>query len=104
MVPFRAIGSNPAREWQSPLKLSIELGQGPNKRVLTVSGDNEFTNQKWGVRTKEVDINPGMSDNKSLWIVLQRPEQLELPTETVDDVEVHSERAIDVGAWERADS
>ena len=103
VVPSRAIGSNPARESQSSLKLSIELGQGPNKRVLTVSGDDKFTSQKSGVRTKEVDINPGMADHINLWVVLQRSEQLELPTENVDDIEIHSDGVVDVGTWERAD-
>ncbi|KAL8681742.1 MAG: hypothetical protein Q9186_002130, partial [Xanthomendoza sp. 1 TL-2023] len=43
-----------------PLKVSLELGQGPMKRILAVSGEDEFCNGYYGAQFDDVDIQPSM--------------------------------------------
>jgi calpain-7 len=79
------------------LKLSIEKGQGPNKEVLNVSGNGEFSDAPMGVRTADVDLSPLMSNQGGLWIVVER---LGGRTGVDDvDVEVLSEGPVKVGLW-----
>ena len=87
----------------SLLKLSIEHGQGPDKQVLLVSGEDEFLDYGFGIRTDEVDINPGMSSRLGLWVVLERLEHLGLPATEEVVVEVHSDAPLEVGAWRQKD-
>lgn len=83
----------------SLLKLSIEHGQGPDKQVLLVSGEDEFLDYESGIRTKGVDIHPGMSSRLGLWVVLERLEHLGLPAQEEVVVEIHSDTPLEVGAW-----
>lgn len=87
----------------SLLKLSIEHGQGPDKQVLLVSGEDEFLDYGYGIRTKEIDIHPGMSSRLGLWVVLERLQHLGLPAEEEVVVEIHSDSPLEVGAWRQKD-
>ena len=93
---------------RTPLKLSVELGQGPYKVVLISSASSKgeialeedgggYSDAPAGVRTADLDINPGMAkSNEGLWLVVQRlGEQVEVNVE----VEVLSEGRVEVGAW-----
>ena len=84
---------------RSPLKLTIELGQGPMKQVLAVSGKNEFIDNPTGVRTQDVDMLPGMCNQRGIWIVLERLGGSELPHVESVDVDILSDGPITVGAW-----
>jgi hypothetical protein len=63
------------------LRISLELGTGPHRTVLTTSGgeDGEFADAAMGLRTGEVDVEAGESRARSgggggggLWVVLER--------------------------------
>lgn len=94
----------------SPLKISLELGQGPNKKVLDVSGEDEFSDVLAGVRTSDVDLRPEMMRKQSgaveggtggIWLVVER-----LPgTGVAECVEVCvlSDVRVDVGVWGTGD-
>ena len=85
---------------RSPLKLALEYGQGPTKHVLTVSGDDEFLDSHLGVRTPDVDVQPGMCQRRGLWIVIERLGRpgLQQVDESID-IEVFSDARIEVGKW-----
>jgi hypothetical protein len=68
------------------LRISLELGTGPHRAVLTTSGgeDGEFADAAMGLRSGEVDVEAGESRARGgggcgsgggsggLWVVLER--------------------------------
>jgi calpain-7 len=79
------------------LKVSLERGQGPNKTVLDVSGNGEFSDAPVGIRTADLDLSPRMAQVGGLWIVVERMGG----RIGVDDVEVEvlCDSGISVGLW-----
>lgn len=103
-IPWRSKPSKPkSGSGGSLLKLTIEHGQGPDKQVLLVSGEDEFLDYGFGIRTNEVDIHPGMSSRRGLWVVLERLEHLGLPAKEEVFIEIHSDAPLEVGAWRQID-
>ena len=102
-VPWRSKLPKPRGRSTSLLKLAIEHGQGPDKEVLLVSGDDEFLDYQVGIRTNEIDIHPDMSSRRGLWLVLERLELLGLPTQEEVVVEIYSDAPVEVGAWRQQD-
>ncbi|KAL8798589.1 MAG: hypothetical protein Q9182_006542 [Xanthomendoza sp. 2 TL-2023] len=82
-----------------PLKVSLELGQGPMKRTLAVSGDGEFGNGYYGAQFDDVDVQPSMCSQVGTWIVLERAGPLDSPSQESVDVEMYSDTAIEIGSW-----
>jgi len=79
------------------LKLSLERGQGPNKSVLEVSSNGEFSDAPTGIRTSDLDLSPGMIHQGGAWIVVER-----LGGRFDEDdveVEVLSDGPVSVGPW-----
>lgn len=85
----------------SPLKLAVEWGQGPEKNVLAVSGDDEFMPIGSGVRINDIDILPTMCDRRGLWVVVQRPGASDTYEEVA--VEIMSDGPVDLGPWGTGD-
>jgi calpain-7 len=83
------------------LKLSLERSQGPNKTVLNVSGNGEFSDAPMGIRTADLDLSPGMSIPGGFWIVVERLGGRQGFDEV--DVEVLSDNPVNVGLWGRGD-
>ncbi|KAN0114868.1 cysteine protease PalB [Hyaloscypha variabilis] len=83
------------------LKVSVERSQGPNKTVLDVSGNGEFSDAPMGIRTPDVDLSPGMSIPGGLWIVVERLGGRHGFDEV--EVEVLSDNLVNVGLWGRGD-
>ena len=79
------------------LKVSVEKGQGPNKSVLDVSGNGEFRDAPMGIRTSELDLDPGLSRQGGVWIVVERLRG-RLGIDDVN-VEVLSDGQVSVGVW-----
>jgi hypothetical protein len=79
------------------LKVSLERGQGPNKIVLDVSGNGEFSDAPMGIRTTDLDLGPGMSHPGGLWIVIERLGG-RFGVDHVD-AEVLSDSQVSVGLW-----
>lgn len=80
----------------SPLKVSVERGQGPNKSVLATSGGGGFSDSPAGVRVGDIDLTPGLAERGGLWVVVER-----VGGERFEEVEVTvlSEVVVQVGAW-----
>ncbi|KAL8862971.1 MAG: hypothetical protein Q9178_000913 [Gyalolechia marmorata] len=85
-----------------PLKVSLELGQGSMKRILAVSGNDEFCNGYYGVQFDDIDIQPYMAAQAGIWIVLERAGPLESQSHEGVYVEIYSDTAIEVGSWYHA--
>jgi len=83
------------------IKISIELGQGPNKRIVDVSSNGEFSDSPMGIRTADLDLSPGMERQGGLWVVVERLGG----RGGVDEVEVEvlSDGPIGVGFWGTGD-
>lgn len=66
------------QQQQSPtslLRLSIEVGRGPQKRVLTCSGGGEYSDSSaGGIQTDDLDLDPGFlrRHGGDVWLVLER--------------------------------
>ncbi|TVY47314.1 Calpain-like protease [Lachnellula occidentalis] len=79
------------------LRVSIERGQGPHKRILDESCGGDFSDAPMGIRSADLDLSPGMSAPGGLWIVVERLGG----RSGIDGVEVEilSDSAISVGLW-----
>jgi len=87
------------RNTLSPLKLALEHGQGPSKRILTVSGDDDYLDSHVGIRTLDIDVQPKMCEDRGIWIVLERLGSSGQQSNELVDVEILSDNAINVGRW-----
>jgi calpain-7 len=85
----------------SPLKVGLEQGQGPNKIILACSCDGEFSNAPTGVRIGDIDVGPQNGGREALWLVVERFGG----SQSVDEIEVEvlSEAPIEVGIWGTGD-
>ena len=79
------------------LRVSLERGQGPNKTVLTVSGNGEFSDTTVGIRTADIDLSPSMGYQGGLWVVVERFGGANLLDEV--EVEVWCDSPVIVGLW-----
>ena len=84
---------------RSPLKISIELGQGPTKSVLVASGGDEFVDTGAEVETMDIDVQPSMCREGGLWMVLERLAGAGLQQEEWIDLEVLSTAAVYTESW-----
>ncbi|KAL1306007.1 hypothetical protein AAFC00_004138 [Neodothiora populina] len=90
---------------RSMLRVSIEAGRGPERQVLTVSGDGGYSDGIAGVRTDEIDLSPQMARETYMWLVVERMfTPRDLPAEMLQ-VEIFAEapEAVQVGGWRRWD-
>ena len=83
----------------SPLKMSLEHGQGPYKKILAVSGNDEFIDNLMELRMEAVDITPKMCLGHRIWLVLERLGGTYLDASEVVDIELLSDSEVKVGAW-----
>lgn len=65
--------TNTAMAAGSALRIALELGTGPHRRVLGVSREGEFADAAMGLRTGEVDVEPEvLRASGGLWVVLEQ--------------------------------
>jgi calpain-7 len=90
----------------SPLKLTLEQGQGPYKRCLATSSlseDLEYSDTTTGIRIDDFDIRPEMHGpgTGGLWIVLQRMVGSSSAMQMKErfQVVVMAEERVGIGAW-----
>ena len=88
---------------RSPLKFALELGQGPNKQVLVVSCNDEFSGDHTGVRTQDIDVLPRMCSSGGVWVVLERMGGSGRMNVECVLVELLSDVPVEVGAWGTGD-
>jgi hypothetical protein len=79
------------------LKVSLERGQGPNKSILDVSANGEFSDAPMGIRSRDLDMSPEMAARGGLWIVIERMGGRVGGDEV--EVEVLSDTVVRVGLW-----
>lgn len=95
------------RRERSMVRVTVEVGRGPERRILIASAGGEYSDSIAGVRTDEIDLSPQMfmGQDGQVWLVIERmftprelPEeilQVEMFTETPD--------ALQVGVWRKWD-
>ena len=85
---------------RSPMKVSIEYGQGPNKRILVTSG--EFTHAHGGLRTTDLHISPKQTaeSGPGVWLVVERAggSYVGMPEEARVEV-LSGDHGVTVGPW-----
>ena len=84
----------------SPLTISIEFGQGPNKRILGSTG--EFRYAASGLRTSDVDITPRMcaEGGPGVWMVVERVGGSCVAYDEEVEVKIYcSDTHVQVGEW-----
>jgi calpain-7 len=93
---------------RSPVRLSIELGRGPERRILAVSADGEYLDADGGgVRTPELDLWAEMRKFAEMYLVLERMASPSTPGEERFNVEVWCDGRVDevcqIGTWRKWD-
>lgn len=93
------------RRERSMIRVTLEVGRGPERRILIASAGGEYSDSIAGVRTDEIDLSPKTAADGHIWLVLERmytprdlPQEdfaVELFTETPD--------ALGVGVWRKWD-
>ena len=83
----------------SPLRLTIEYGQGPNKSVMAISGEGDFVDNPTGLQIDDIDIIPQMCQGQGIWLVLERLGGSQSPIDDAVDIQIYSESSVEIGAW-----
>lgn len=83
----------------SPLKLSIEYGQGPSKQIIGSSGGDEYLDGRAGIRSQEVDIHPSMCQARGVWMVIERLACSGLQRDEYVHIDLLSDAPIEVHGW-----
>ena len=84
---------------RSPLRVALEYGQGPNKKILAISEGGEFAYVPTGLRTEDVDISPSMCEGHGVWLVVERIGGSYMCGVEDVQVDVLSDNAVRVGPW-----
>ncbi|KAL0259894.1 cysteine protease [Diplodia seriata] len=101
----RAFGTYDAPGFQartrSPLRVTLEIGRGPDRRILISSSGGEYSDAEGGVRTEEVDLRPDMFQQGDMWLVLDRLSGTTAGCSEYYSVELFcdSTNGVTVGVW-----
>ena len=90
----------------SLIRLSIEVGRGPHRRILTSSGGGEYSDSSaGGIQTDDLDIEPNMRRLGDVWLVLERMyAHSQVPDEKFGvELFVDQPGAVEWGAWRATD-
>jgi calpain-7 len=89
----------------SLFKMTLEQGQGPYKRILASSQDEEedFSSITADIRIEDIRLRPEMDQPSSggLWLVVERMAQLSSNTNAHDivQVEILADERVELGGW-----
>ncbi|CAC9887599.1 unnamed protein product [Aureobasidium pullulans] len=89
------------RRERSMIRVTLEIGKGPERRILIASSNGEYSDSSAGVRTGEIDLSP--QEVGKAWLVIERmftPADLEgeiFQVETFTD----APDTVDIGVWRR---
>ncbi|KAF2466646.1 calpain-like protease palB/rim-13 [Lindgomyces ingoldianus] len=85
---------------RSPLRLSIELGRGPERKFLIASEGGEYADSAT-VRSESVTLEPALASQGGLWLVLDRLCGPGSPVEEWYEVEIFTDipKPCTVGVW-----
>ena len=84
---------------RTPLRVSLEYGQGPDKQSLTVTGNGSFLDALTGLWTDDVDVLPRMCEDRGVWLVVERIGGSYVQSMEQVQLEVLSEHAVEIGPW-----
>ncbi|MCJ1403570.1 cysteine protease [Xylographa trunciseda] len=84
---------------RSPMRMAIEYGQGPNKQVLSFTGDGDFKGTISALRTSDVDILPRMCQDHGVWLVIERAGGSYLGLTEEVCIEILADHQIGFGPW-----
>ncbi|KAH4077350.1 hypothetical protein HBH98_195680 [Parastagonospora nodorum] len=89
---------------RSPLRFSVELGRGPERKFVIASGKGDYSDAAI-VRSESVNIDPTMARQGDLYLVLDRLSRPGGPVEEWYDVEVFTDapQACAIGVWREWD-
>lgn len=93
------------RRERSMIRVTIEAGRGPERRILIASANGEYSDSIAGVRTDEIDLGPEHAKEDVLWLVVERMSTpRELPEEVFQvEMFVETPGACGVGVWRKWD-
>ena len=84
---------------QSPMRMAIEYGQGPNKRILSVTEDGDFKDTAMALRTNDIDVLPQMCQDGGVWLVIERAGGSYLQSNEEVCIEILADHQISFGPW-----
>ena len=89
---------------RSPLRLSVELGRGPERKFLIASERGEYADSAT-VRSESLNLEPTLVSQGDLWLVLDRLSGPGGPVEEWYEVEIFTDmpQACSVGVWREWD-
>jgi hypothetical protein len=85
---------------RSPLRLSVELGRGPERKFVIASERGEYADSAT-VRSESINIDPIVAKHCDMWLVLDRLSGPGGPVEEWYEVEIYTDmpQACTVGVW-----
>jgi hypothetical protein len=85
---------------RSPLRLSVEIGRGPERKFVVASEQGEYADTAT-VRSESVNIDAKLTQQGDIWLVLDRLSGPGGPVEEWYDVEIFTDvpKAYEVGVW-----
>ena len=95
----RAGNSRYSKRARAFMKIGVHHGRLPPKRIIAVSRDDESLDGQGEVWVRNVDIEPGMCEDRGLWLVLERLECSMLQVAEYVDIDLFSDGPIRVGDW-----
>ena len=87
------------------IRMSVEIGRGPERRILITSNGGEYSDTAGGIRTEDIDLKPDMRRFGDIWIVLERMYVSVEGREERMSVELFVDQpdAVSCGVWEAWD-
>ena len=85
----------------SLVRMSVEIGRGPHRRILIASGGGEYSDAAHGIRTEDIDLSPDMRKYGDCWLVLDRMYVSAEAQEERYSVELFVDQpdAVECGVW-----
>jgi calpain-7 len=89
---------------RSPLRFSVELGRGPERKFVIASENGEYTDAAT-VRSESVNIDSSLAQQGDMYLVLDRLSGPGGPVEEWYDVEIYTDapQACSIGVWRNWD-
>lgn len=93
------------RRERSMIRVTVEVGRGPERRILMASGGGEYSDSLAGVRTDDLDLSPQTSKDTDVWLVVERMFTPREVPEEILAVEMFTDApdALQVGVWRKWD-
>lgn len=92
----------PGSASRSPLRITIEAGRGPEKRVLASSDGGQGVAPRVTIRANEIDLRPDMMRYSTIWLVLERNDGYEGGPDERINVQMWADISgcISAGSWQ----